>query len=313
MGILLRSQHPNPDIAIDLGTALTRVASGTRKLIVVPSKVGGCPVLRSGTIQDAAAAVELLSPLLFRVRKFGVLRPNAVACVPSDATGEEVETLRECVSKAGAATVVIVPEILAAAIGAGMDVSSHYAGMIVDMGEGITECAVIRSGMIIEKHAVRVGCSDLREHVLKAASSITKIRIPDAEAERMMRETGVAGKRDSLRILFTCFPERKDSSMSLSIPGEKIREEIEPVIDRMTGSVRSLLESLAPAVGCEVIDSGIWLSGGGSLLRGMREHLERVTGIQVTLPPKPRDAVVTGAREMLPVMSVVNRHMRQPD
>lgn len=311
MGIHLLSPYPKPDIAIDLGTALTRVASGTGSMTVVPSRVDGYPVLRSGTIKDASAAVELLRPLLFRVRKFGVLRPHAVACVPMDATVEELETLRECISKAGAATVVIVPEILAAAIGAGMDVASHYAGMIVDIGEGITECAVIKSGNVIAKQAVRVGCSDLRQHVLKAASSLTKLCLPDAEAERMMRETGVSGKRDSLRILFTGCPERTASTMSLSIPGHKVREEIGPVIDRMTGVACSLLKSLPPDIACEIIDSGIWLSGGGALLRGMRELLEKVTGIPVTSPASPLDAVVRGASEMLPVMSIINRHMRQ--
>jgi rod shape-determining protein MreB len=311
MSIHLRTAYRDPDIAIDLGTALTRIASGSLSQTVVPSKVEGRPVLRSGTIADPDAAVELLRPLLFRVRKFGVLRPNAVACAPSDATGEELDTLRECVVNAGAATVVIVPEILAAAIGAGMDVSSHYAGMIVDIGEGITECAVIRAGKIIEKHTRRVGCFDLRRHVLQAVSSMTKLQIPDAEAERLLRETGVAGKKGALRIFFTGCTGPAAPYGTVSISGERIHEAVEPVIASITGVVTSLLEALSPAVSCQIIDSGICLSGGGTLLRGMGHHLERLTGIPVTSPSNPLDAVVAGAWDMLPVMSIVNRHLRK--
>lgn len=311
MAIHLHTSYRDPDIAIDLGTALTRIASGSLSQTVVPSKVGGRPVLRSGTIANADDAVELLRPLLLRVRKFGVLRPHAVACAPSDATGEELETLRECVMKAGAATVVIVPEILAAAIGGGMDVSSHYAGMIVDIGEGITECAVIRAGKIIEKHTRRVGCFDLRRHVLQAVSSMTKLHVPDAEAERLLRETGIAGKQGALRIFFTGCSGHGARHGTVSVAGERIHEEIEPVIASITGVVTSLLDALSPDVGCQIIDSGICLSGGGALLRGMGRHLERLTGIPVTSPSNPLDAVVAGARDMLPVMSIVNRHLRK--
>ncbi len=311
MGILLRTPYRDPDIAIDLGTALTRIASGSLSRVVVPTRVAGRPVMRSGAIADTGAAVELLHPLLSRVRKFGVLRPHAVACAPSDATDEELDTLRECVAKAGAATVIIVPEILAAAIGAGMDVSSRYAGMIVDIGEGITECAVIRSGTIIEKNAARVGCSDLRRHVMQAVMSMTRLHVPDAEAERMMREAGVAVKKGSLRILFSGCSGLPHAHGSLSIPGQRIHEEMEPVIAGITGVVSSLLGSLTPSVSCQVIDSGICLSGGGALLRGMRIHLEKLTGIPVTSPARPLDSVVAGAREMLPVMSLVKRQMRK--
>lgn len=305
MRLHIATPYRDPNIAIDLGTALTRIASGNLSRMAVPSKIGGRPVVRSGVIMDAEAAVELLRPLLFRARKFGILRPNAVACAPAGADDEERETLRECVAKAGAATVVIVPELLAAAIGAGMDVASHYAGMIVDIGEGITECAVIKSGSIIEASSVRAGCSDLRHCVLETATSVARFRVPEAEAERIMRESGVAGKAGPLRVLFTGCPEG-----AASIPGEKLRERFEPVLNRMTGAVRTLLASLSPDLACEVIDSGICLSGGGALLRGMREHLERLTGIPVAMPPRPLDSVVAGAREMLPVMSILNRRMR---
>lgn len=307
MGTYLRSSFWKPDIAIDLGTAVTRISSGTRNLFVVPSMVGGRPVLRSGFIRDIGSATKLLQPLLSKVRKFGIVRPQVVTCVPSDATSAELDVLRECIFRAGAANVVIVPEPLAAAIGAGMDVSSPYAGMIVDMGEGVTDCAVIRLGKIIEHRARRVGCCDLRHHLVKTAPSLMKMQISEDEAERIMREAGVARKCPAIgKMMAYGRSVRGASSLAISIPVKEIQEKLEPIIDLILGVVQGLFHDLPPAVGCEIIESGIFLSGGGALLRGMRERLEERTQLCVFTPARPLEAVVAGAREMLPIVSLLN-------
>ena len=306
----LRSSLWKPDIAIDLGTAMTRISSGTRNLFVVPSIVRGHPVLRSGIIKDCSSVVELLQPLLFKVRKFGIVRPNVVVCVPSDASAVELDAFRECIFKAGASTVFIVPEPLAAAIGAGMDVASPYAGMIVDIGEGATDCAIIRSGKIISKSTLRVGCFDLRQLLIKAVYSENKIRICENEAERIVRAVGVS--RTALSDVQTTlygWSERAGSAKSASIPVAEIQEQIEAIIRLIVDVAHCLLQDLSPAIGCEIIENGIFLSGGGALLPGMRERLESRTNIPVILPPKPLEAVVTGAREMLPIVALLNKRM----
>lgn len=307
MGTYLRSAFWNPDIAIDLGTAVTRISSATRNLFAVPSMVGGRNVLRSGFIREIDPATKLLQPLLSKVRKFGIVRPHVVTCVPSDATAAERDVLRECILRAGAATVVIVPEPLAAAIGAGMDVSSPYAGMIVDMGEGVTDCAVIRSGKIVEHRARRVGCCDLRHQLVNTAPCLMEMQISEVEAERIMREAGVARKSPATgQVTAYGRSVRGASSSATSIPVQEIQEKLEPIIDVMLGVVQGLLHDLPPAVGCEIIENGIFLSGGGALLRGMRERLEERTQLCVFTPAKPLEAVVAGAREMLPVVSLLN-------
>ncbi|MRR56208.1 MAG: hypothetical protein EG822_17200 [Deltaproteobacteria bacterium] len=310
MGNYLRSSFWKPDIAIDLGTAMTRIASGTRNLFVVPSIVRGRSVLRSGIIRDDSSVVELLQPLLYKVRKFGIVRPNVVACVPSDASTAELDAVRECIFKAGASTVFIVPEPLAAAIGAGMDVASPYAGMIVDIGEGVTDCAVIRSGKIITKRAVRVGCYDLRRLLTKTLSAENKICISEDEAERIVRETGVS--RTALSAGWITFPgrtERRRSTESISMPVKEIQEQIEPVTRVIVDVAHGLLQDLSPGIGCEIIENGIFLSGGGALLKGMRERFESRTHIPVILPSKPLESVVTGAREMLPIVALLNKRI----
>jgi len=310
MGNYLRSSFWKPDIAIDLGTAMTRISSGTRNLFVVPTIVRGRPVLRSGIIKDCSSVVELLQPLLYKARKFGIVRPNVVVCVPSDASTVELNALRECISKAGASTVFIVPEPLAAAIGAGMDVASPYAGMIVDIGEGVTDCAVIRSGKIIKKSAVRIGCFDLRRLLIKTLSSENKICICENEAERIVRETGVSrtALSDGCLTLYGRLG-RRGSSESISMPVKEIQEQIEPITRVILDVAHCLLQDLSPGIGCEIIENGIFLSGGGALINGMRERLESRTHISVILPPKPLEAVVTGAREMLPIVALLNERM----
>lgn len=308
MGMRLRSSLWKPDIAIDLGTAMTRISSGTRNLLKVPSMVRGQYVLNSGVIKDFSSAVELLEPLLFRVRKFGIVRPNAVTCVPSDITCEELDMLKECIAKAGASTVCIVLEPLAAAIGAGMEVASPYAGMVLDIGEGITDCAVIRSGRVISKQAVRVGCFNFRHRVVNIMETKMKIRISDIEAERIIREIGVErnitpnSKKINVRDL------QNLSTSDSNVTRKEIHECLEPITIEILNVAQKMLHDLSPNIGCEIIENGIYLSGGGALLKGMRERLEETTHISVNVASNPLDAVVAGAREMLPIVSLLNKN-----
>lgn len=163
--VLLHSALRCPDVAIDLGTANTRLfATGRGLLAETPSIVGGMfHPLRGGVIVDIGGAAELLEPLIGRVRRLAA-RPRALACVPSDATSDETKALRHATRAAGARDVAIVAEPLAAAIGAGLDVASPYAHMLVDLGDGVTDLAVIREGQMIRTAALRVSCSDRSAH-----------------------------------------------------------------------------------------------------------------------------------------------------
>src|SRR5215813_12100689 len=137
-----------PDLAIDLGTANTRLYARGH-----------------GLIADIEAASSLLKFFLSRAQRLGILRPRALACAPTDACEEERAALIEATRRAGASAVVVVPEPMAAAIGADLDVSSPYAQMVVDIGDGVTDIAVIRSGALVMTSAVRTACSDLRHSV----------------------------------------------------------------------------------------------------------------------------------------------------
>lgn len=190
----MKSSFLMPDVAIDIGTAWIRVAHGPTGLHAVPSLFEGRNALRSGVVIDRNAVTAILRPLLKRVRRFGVLPPRVVACVPSDATPKEQDAVREAVLGSGATNVRIVPEPLASAIGSGLDVASPFANLILDIGEGVTDCAVIRSGKILDMHAARVGCADLRKALIKTAAQHIGHPLDKYSAETLLQHIDVGRK-----------------------------------------------------------------------------------------------------------------------
>ena len=157
MKSMFKSTHWRQHIALDVGTATTRIATGQSSIAERPSLIGCKRALRDGVIVDGETVSFILEPFFSLARRFGILKPCVLACAPSNAQDEERQMLTDSIMKAGAFSVSIIPEPLAAAIGSGLDVSSPYAQMVIDIGEGVTDCAVIRSSKILVTRAVRVG------------------------------------------------------------------------------------------------------------------------------------------------------------
>lgn len=281
------------DVALDVGTATTRAAIGIHRLIEQPSETASKRALRGGVVVDVATAVAFLKPLLAKVRAFGCVRPCVLACTPSDAKCNERELLIESIVKAGASSVVVIPEPLAAAVGAGIDVSSPYAQMVIDIGEGVSDCAIIQSSKILATCAVRTGCAKMRREIVRTAEQKNGITaITDEKAEEILRSQGVA----------------LSGSASLdSIRRGHPTAAVEPVVEEIVDTIDAFLRDLPHTLGCEIIDSGIWLSGGGALVPGIRERLEERTGINVRIVGNPLFAVIEGARVILPVVTALNQ------
>jgi len=275
------------NLALDVGTASVRLGTGSRRVIEAPSHCGERRAISGGVVVDGEALVDILVPLLAQGRAFGVVKPRVLACAPTDATPRERELLVEAILRSGAASVLVVPEPLAAAVGGGVDVASPYAQMVIDIGEGVTDCAVIRSGRLIASCAQRLACAALRSRI---AATLGSGPAAEREADLLLREYGVlhAGLEST----------RRQSSVLIAV---------EPVVKRMTDLVTGFLKDLPDSLGCEVIDSGIWLTGGGALLPGLRQRLEEATGVAVRTVPNPRQAVVEGARHMMPVVTALNQ------
>ncbi|BEH09014.1 hypothetical protein GSUET_06260 [Geobacter sulfurreducens subsp. ethanolicus] len=165
MRSMFKSTHWRQHIALDVGTAMTRIATGQSSLAERPSLIGCKRALRDGVVVDGEAVSSILEPFFALARRFGILKPCVLACAPSNAKDEERQMLTDSIMKAGAFSVSIIPEPLAAAIGSGLDVSSPYAQMVIDIGEGVTDCAVIRSSKILVTSAIKIGCGRMRQAI----------------------------------------------------------------------------------------------------------------------------------------------------
>ena len=280
--------HWRQHVALDVGTATTRIATGISQPIEKPSRIGTKKALLNGVVVDGETTLEILKPLLDRTRIFGIVRPCVLACAPSDAGKEERQLLIDSIMKAGAASFSVIPEPLAAAIGAGMDVSSHYAQMVVDIGEGVTDCAIIRSSKIRATCAIRVGCSEMRRAIVTAAKELECADVSDSYGDTLMQTCGLTRSVDHAGSVM-------------------VAAALQPVLEELVETVDSFLRDLPHDLGCEIIESGICLTGGGALIPGVREYFEQRTGINITIAPNPRAAVVEGARAILPVILMLNQ------
>jgi rod shape-determining protein MreB len=298
--------HPfkSCDLAIDLGTAATRVHAPARTLPLTRSSViwrpgGARAALRQGVVVDGDAAADVLGDLLRQVGARGWRRPRALACVPSDASADERAAVVDAVRRAGAASVTIVAEPLAAAVGAGIAPDAGRAQALVDIGEGVTDCAVLREGRVVCAEALRVAVADLRGAVWEWIDESAGIRVSPVEAERVLREAGIArGRRTPLRLHVVGSPAHGFGPVRAWLDVDALHAALEPVTERIVAHVTDFVAGLPAELAAEVADAGVCLTGGGALLGGMSERLVGELGRAVWRAPHPLLAVVDGARAL---------------
>lgn len=330
----LRKAIADPDVAIDLGTANTRLYASGRGLIAdepsivkMRSDTGAIEAvgisaafsfrsanhafvspLSSGVVKDVKAATALLTPLLKRARRIGLIRPRVLACAPTDACEEEREALIEATRRAGAAAVVLAPEPLAAAIGTGMDVTSDHAQMIVDIGDGVTDIAVIRSGELVVTDAARTACSDLTRAVQWLVADRYGVELYQREAELLIRKVGASRKRQHPASPYIVAGDdfRTGQLRRVGVTGQEVAMAIDPVLKTIVSAIGQSVRKLPPEFSCEVIESGIRLTGGGACLNGITDLVAAETRLEVSAARDPMRAVINGARQMLAVGVTTN-------
>jgi rod shape-determining protein MreB len=215
-------------------------------------------------------------------------------CAPSDAQPHEVEALEEATHEAGASADSVAPEPLAAAIGGGLDVGSRYTQMIVDVGEGVTDVGVIRSGELAGTQALRMGCAEVRAAVSDVALR-HGVRLQPGEAERLA--SAAPGRTEDL--LATGTDAASGCAVQARLPARAVVEAVDPLYAQLAETVRTAWADLTPAASCEVIESGVLLVGGGALIRGLGERIAAETTLEVRAAADPLHAVIFGARRMM--------------
>ncbi len=296
----------NPDLAIDLGTAMARV--GIEKSVgfaEAPARVGATAALRDGVVVEIEMASEILRHLFRRFQRLGWRGARALACAPSDASDEEVAALEIAVRGAGAADVFVVPEPLAAAIGAGADVGAKRASMVIDFGEGVMDCAVLSDGYIEASVAVRGGCCALRDDVLKAVKRETGFLLGETEIERLIRYVGMreAGRPMNSVVIANALAPDSKLPRKQAIPACVIADAIETGVAAALDATAIFVEALDRRWFSDVSESGVILTGGGALIPGVPGRFGKRLGLPVVVAPAPLDSVINGAREMLSVAS----------
>lgn len=292
------------DLAIDLGTAATRLHASSRTVpLTRPSVVwrsgGARPALRQGVVIDTDAAADVLGDLVRKVGGSGWWRPRAIACVPSDASEDERNAVVDAVRRAGAGSVTVVAEPLAAAVGAGVALDEPRAQAVVDLGEGVTDCAVVRAGKVVRARALRVALADLRDAVWRWVAESAGIRLSAVEAERVLREAGVGrGRATPQRIHVVGSPETGTGPVRAWLEVDALHAALEPVLEEILEHVAGFVAGLPDELASEVADVGVCLCGGGALLGGMAERLVGELKLAVWRAPDPLLAVVDGARAL---------------
>lgn len=293
------------EIAIDVGTAATRLHAPDRlSPLVRPSLVwragAAHPALRGGVVTDAEAASAVVGDLMRSIPRTRLRRPRALACVPTDASVEERARLVEAVMCAGAGAVSVVLEPLAAAIGAGLEPSLPRAQLLVDIGEGVTDCAVVRDGELVATSALRVAVADLRAATKAWIESTSGVRIATVEAERVLREVGVGPMVRARRpVLVVGRPLHGVGPVPVAIEIDALHAALDPLVDSITACVGRFIAELPSEIAEDALESGLCLTGGGALLSGMLERLVGETATAVRRAPDPLRAVIDGARRIM--------------
>ncbi len=310
-----------PNIAVDLGTANTRIHTCEEGVITeepslvrnirqeknsdaylayLNSKFCSFP-LHGGVITDINSAVRLLTPMFKKISR-GIRKPVSLACAPTDTSDKERNLLAEAILRSGASHVAIIPEPWAAAIGADLDVTMPYAQVLIDIGEGVTDMAVIREGRLIHTAAIRMACADIHKAIRRAVVSRNKVYLYPAEIERLTRESDsdiplqtVSQKR--MRVKGIHIAKRQEEHIEVN--QRDILTAMDPVISAILKMIRENLRKLPDSISAELTESGICLTGGGSCIKGVNQRITAETGLNVLIAPDPVHAVIKGATRTL--------------
>ena len=318
------------DIGIDLGTANTlvyvrgrgividepsvvAVNTKSQKIVAVgseakemlgrePPDIKAHRPLRDGVIADFEFTEEMIRYFIRKVLKNPFLiRPRVVACIPSGITGVEMRAVRDATERAGAKNVLLISEPMAAAIGCSLPVEEPIGSMIIDIGGGTSEIAVISLGGIVTSKSVRIGGDEMDEAIIQHLRKAYNLQIGVRMAEKIKWNLGSA---------FPVFDEEIEMTVkgldlvgatprAVTVNSEEIREALSQPVNDIIMAVRQTLEGTPAELAADIIDRGIVMSGGGSRLRGFVQRIMTETNLPVRTDEEPMTCVVRGTGKII--------------
>ncbi len=284
------------------GVKRVKAVGDAAKLMMgkTPDSIEAIRPLRDGVIADIDVAEQMIKYFIQKVTgkpKFFFNHPEIVICVPSGSTSVERRAIRDAASNAGASQVFLIEEPMAAAIGAGMPVTEPIGSMVVDIGGGTTEVAVLSLRGLAYTTSVRVGGDKMDEAIVSYVRRHHNLLIGESTAERIKKDFGVA-QAPADGIGHTIHIKGRDLvngvPKEISINQGQIAEALSEPIGTIVEGVRIALENTAPELAADIVDQGIVLTGGGALIAGLDQELSDETGLPVTIADDPLACVALG-------------------
>ncbi len=326
----------NRDIGIDLGTANTLVYMRGKGIVMrepsvvaldvkndevmavgqeakemigrTPGSISAVRPLKDGVIADFEVTSAMLRHFIKAALKSTLFnRPRLIVCIPSGVTEVERRAVDEAARQAGAKDVELIAEPMAAAIGAGLQVEEAAGCMVVDIGGGTSEVAVISLGDIVTSCSVRTAGDDFDEAIISYIKKKYNLLIGERTAEDIKIKLGSAFPCDEEQTMDVKGRNLVDGlPKNITVSSEEIRESLADPVGAIVDAIRSTLERTPPELSADIINNGIMLTGGGALLRGLDTLISRETGMPVHVAEDPLDCVVNGTGKCLDLGVVSN-------
>jgi rod shape-determining protein MreB len=324
------------DMAVDLGTANTLVYVRGRGIVLsepsvvaidsrsgqvhavgveakrmlgrTPGTISAIRPLKDGVIADFDVTEQMLRHFIQKVHQNRFAHPRVVVCVPSGVTGVEKRAVEEACLSAGARTAYLIEEPMAAAIGAGLPVAEPTGSMVVDVGGGTSEVAVISLGGIVVSQSIRIGGDELDEAIINYVKREYKLMIGQQTAEEVKLEAGSAAPMPEEvqaeirgRDLVSGLPR------TVMLSSEEVRHALEEPLAQIIGAVKDTLDRTPPELAADIMDRGITLAGGGSLLQGMEQRMRDECQMPAQLAESPLTCVAVGSGRSLEEFETIHK------
>jgi rod shape-determining protein MreB len=340
MGIFKRlTGFGGRDMAVDLGTANTLVYVRGRGIVLsepsvvaidqtsgdvyavgleakqmlgrTPGTISAIRPLKDGVIADFDVTEQMLRHFIQAVNQQRFAHPRVVVCVPSGVTGVEKRAVEEATLSAGARQAYLIEEPMAAAIGAGLPVAEPTGNMIVDIGGGTTEVAVISLGGIVVSQSLRVGGDEMDDAIINHIKRDYKLLIGQQTAEEIKLEVGSAAPlKEEVqaevrgRDMLTGLPK------TVILSSEEVRHALEDPVNQIIDAIKSTLDKTPPELAADIMDRGIVLAGGGALLQGLDQRLRQETHMPTHLAESPLTCVAVGSGRSLEEFEAMRNSQR---
>lgn len=311
-GVIMREPSV---VAVDTKNDTVKFVGNEAKDVIgkTPGSIMVVRPLKDGVIADFDVTAAMLK--IFIKKACGpslIFKPTVVICIPSGVTEVERRAVREAAMNAGAGQVMIIEEPMAAAIGAGLPVQEPAGSMVVDIGGGTSEVAVISLNGIVAARSVRTGGDEFDQAIIAYIKRKFNLLIGERSAEKIKIEVGTAYKLDEDLTL-----EVKGRNLINGLPknaiisSEDVREALRESLEKIIEAVKETLERTPPELAADIIDSGITLTGGGAMLRGLDKLISAETGIDVYVAENPLDCVANGTGYVLEHMDTLKEVLQE--